>query len=353
MPRIDPDETARYLVPGDADDATAPRKGQALEQAIRYVFEQIPGVSCLMQNEKGAFESEEIDLLFANLAHDDGLLRFEPELLVEAKNWSRRVGAIEICWFATKMRRRNRKTGVLVAAVGITGQDAELKAARAQVMSALNEGQYVLVLTREELEAVSSGQRLASLLLTKRDHLIARQDIYIASREELREATGMLRLGTTAFAELLRGERRSRIEEALGHRVVLPRQEAARAEVLDSALREVQQLIEARRRDPELDPAWRDVRAALLHAAAIVVSWLADLGYTSADVIHSNAAVTGADRMRVGSGTELWQLLTGYYVEQLGADHPERPRETMLFELIAGLVGEIWTIDDYVPEPED
>lgn len=306
-----------------------------------------------MQNQKGAFESEEIDLLFANLAHDDGLLRFEPELLVEAKNWSRRVGAIEICWFATKMRRRNRQTGVLVAASGITGQRAELSAARAQVMSALNEGQYVLVLSREELETVSSGERLAELLLKKRDHLIARQDIYFASPDELREATGVLRFGTSAFAELLRGERSRRIEEALEGRQELPEQDAARSELLAQALREVQQLADERRRDPELDPMWHDVRAALLHAAALVVSWLADLGYGTAEVIRSNALASGIDRLRVGVGTIFWQVLTDYYVQQLGVDDPERPREKMLFELIAALIDDIWAIDDYVPEPKD
>lgn len=111
-----------------------------MERAIRYAFEQIPGVNCSMQDERGVFETEEVDLLFANVGHEDGLAYFDPELLVEAKNWSKKVDAVEINWFATKMRRRNRTTGVLVAAQGITGDPDRLTAARLQVILALNGG---------------------------------------------------------------------------------------------------------------------------------------------------------------------------------------------------------------------
>jgi hypothetical protein len=256
------ERTARLLAPGDAENAGPSAKGQALEKAIRYVFEQIPGVSCSMQDERGAFESEEIDLLFANLAHEDGLVRFEPELLVEVKNWTAKVGAVEICWFATKMRRRSRRTGVLVAARGITGNQVRLTAARAQIMMALNEGLEVLVLTRQELEAVPTGERLAELLHKKRDHLVARQDVYVADPAELRKPEGFLRLGSDAFAAMLRGERTRRIEEALARHAELPASDATRAQVLEQALQVVRRLVQERCRDSDLDPLWDGVREA-------------------------------------------------------------------------------------------
>jgi hypothetical protein len=352
VPPIDLERTVRLLAAGDADGAQARVKGQALEQAIRYVFEQIPGVSCSMQDERGAFESEEVDLFFANFGHEDGLVRFEPELLVEAKNWSRKVDASNICWFATKLRRRNRHIGVLVAARGITGNQARRTAARFEIMLALNEGQEVLVLTREELEAVPTGERLAALLQNKRDHLVARQDIYIADATELRQGQGVFHHGFGVFAAMLSGERTQRIEEAMARRVELPADNVARADVLRQALQEVQRLIEERRRDPDLDPQWKDVREGLLQAAALAVAWLDDLGFSQAETIRTNAALRGMDRLRVSVSSAMWKTLSDYYTSQLAFDDPERTREGMLFELVGMLIEEIWAIDEYVPEPE-
>ncbi len=353
MPRIDTAYVTQLLASGDAEGASSVDKGRVLEGAIRYAFEQIPGVTCSMQDQRGAFETEEIDLLFANVAHEDGLARFETEILVEAKNWSTPVGAMEISWFATKMRRRNRHVGVLVATRGITGDPVRLTAARQQVMLALSEGQEVLVINREELEAVSTGERLAQLLHKKRDHLISGQDIYEAEPAELRLPSGRLRRGTEAFHAMLRSERLRRIEEAQGRLTELPDGEAAPAEALRAALAVVEPLATARREDRELDPRWEDVREALMSAAALCVAWLGGMGIKSANAIYSNVAMTGLDRLRPSIGSRLWGALTGYYVEELGRESPELPRETLLFGLTGILIEEIWSLDEYWPEPDE
>ncbi|MGD0452401.1 MAG: hypothetical protein ABSB69_02280, partial [Solirubrobacteraceae bacterium] len=217
-------------------------------------------------------------------------------VLVEAKNWKSKVGALEISWFATKMRRRNRRTGVLVAALGITGDPVRLTAARQQVVLALSEGQEVVVLTRAELDAVSSGERLAQLLLTKRDHLLGRQDIYEAEPAELRLRSGRFRRGAETFSAMVRGERLRRLEEAQGRVADLPVGEVARAEAVREALATVDPLMAARREDRELDPRLEDVREALMSVAALCVAWLGGLSIGGANAIHSNLAMTGLDR---------------------------------------------------------
>lgn len=353
MPIIKAQHITALLAPGDGRHASNADKGHALEAAIRYAFEQIQGMTCSMQDQRGEFETEEVDLLFANIAHEDGLPRFEPEILVEAKNWSSKVGAIEIAWFATKLRRRNRSTGVLVAAQGITGDSARLTAARQQVMLALAEGQEVLVLVRAELEAVSSGERLAQLLLKKRDHLIARQDIYVAEPQELRLRSGRLRRGADAFHEMLRSERLRRIEEALARQVDLPDGHAALTDAVRTALEAVEPLIAARRDDPELDPRWEDVREALMVAASLCVAWLARLGFEDANAIRSNIAMTGLDRLRPRIGSRLWIFLTRYYTEELSGEVPEMPLDTLLAGLTGMLIEEIWGLDEYWPEPDE
>ena len=353
MAEIDSDRITELLAPGDADEASNADKGTALEAAIRYAFTQIPGVACEMQDALNAFETEEIDLLLTNISHEEGLSHFGPEILVEAKNWSSKVGAIEINWFATKMRRRSLTEGVLVAAHGITGDPERLTAARQQIMLALAEGQQVLVLTREELEVVPSGERLAQLLRKKRTELIARQDIYLAEPQELRRRKGVMRLGSRAFKDLLRGERLGRIEEAQARHKDLPTEDSERAAQLEAGFEAVDSVVDSYRADPETDPLGRALREELMEIAAICVAWLERLGFEDAESIYVNGVMSGMDRLRISSSSRLWKLLTEYYREELASDEPEVSKDSMLFSLTTLLIEEIWSIDEYSPEPDE
>jgi hypothetical protein len=350
--RIDQDHLARLLAPGDADGAGPAAKGRALEDALRYAFEQIPGVKCEMQRARNASVSEEIDLFFSNVGNEDGLQRFENELLVEAKNWAKPVGAIEINWFATKLRRRNRRVGVFVAAVGITGDPDQKTAAVDQIGQALQDGQEVVVLVREELEAVSSGERLAKLLHQKRDHLLARQDIFIADPSELRKTGGPIRFGSEAFAAVLRGERVKLVEEAQSLGLDADDEQHA-LERLRTSLANVDQTAREWSTDEEKDPRGIALRAALMDAAGHCVAWLELFGHDDARAIWFNAWRGGLDRVGPSVGSHLWATLTSYYLKELAETEPEAPREVLLFALLGMLIEEILSLDEYWPEPED
>lgn len=343
MAAIDRARLGGLLAPGDEEGASTAAKGDALEAAIRYAFEQIPGVTCEMQRVKNATGSEEIDLFFANAGHGDGLRRFESELLVEAKNWAKRVGAIELAWFATKLRRRGQRTGVLVAASGITGEESEVRAAASQVNQALQEGQEVLVLTREELEALPNGERLARLLHEKRDHLIARQDILIADPASLKAGT-RIHLGSEAFGALLRRERVKLVIEAQE----LGLAASGEGESFDQLRSALERAIEAQANwDEKRDPLGRELRERVLEAAGWCTVWLARLEFDDPKTLWFNASQTGLDRVGPTVGSEFWQVLVDYYLSQLESD---RPRELVLFALLAMLIEQVLSIDDYVPE---
>jgi restriction endonuclease len=350
---IEKGEIADILAPGDAADATNAVKGAALEKAIRHAFTQIPGVACEMQDALNSFKGEEVDLLLSNLAHEDGLAQFGPELLVEAKNWSKKVGAMEINWFATKMRRRNVPEGVLVAAKGITGDAELLTAARQQIAFSLTEGQPILVLLRDELESVPSGGRLAELLHKKRAELIGRQELYFADPRELRQGAGFIKFGSRAFEKILRGERVKRIDEALARGQDLPETDAQRAALVGAGLAAVQKEANAGTQDTARDPMGYRLREELMHVAATCAAWLADLGFEKADGIQVNATLSGMDRVRMFPGSKLWKALTDYYASELASDGPEMDKELVLFALMALLVEEIWSLDEYTPDPED
>lgn len=349
MAQIDAERLRDLLGPGDEEGASRAVKGQALEDALRYAFEQIPGLKCEMERAKNASASEEIDLFFSNVRHEDGLRRFENEVLVEAKNWADPVGAIEINWFATKLRRRNQAVGVLVAAHGITG-DLELKnAAVGQLGQALQDGQEILILERKELEAVSSGERLARLLEKKRDHLVGRQDVFVADPRELRRRDGPIRFGSEAFGALLRGERVKLVEEAQALQLHACEEQAS-LESLRASLERVDHAIVEWNAGSEQDPRGLALRAALMDSAGWCVAWLQLLEHNDAKTIWFNASQGGLDRVGPTVGSHLWSTLSTYYLDELNATKPEAPREVLLFALLGMLIEQILSLDDYWPD---
>jgi hypothetical protein len=167
MPPIDGKRITDLFAQGDAAQ-TPQARGDALEDLIAYLFEQIPGVSITARKALDPSGGQEIDIAFWNDSHPDGLRLFDYVLLVECKNWSGRVGHAEVAVFADKLRRRGRPLGVLVAANGITGDASELSRAHARISHALGEGTEILVLTRSEIETLGDTDELIVLLKRKR-----------------------------------------------------------------------------------------------------------------------------------------------------------------------------------------
>ncbi len=155
-----------FLAKGDAATTTS-EKGKALEDLICYLFEKIPGLSLTERNVKNAYESEEIDVAFFNDQHAAGLKFLSQILIVECKNWNTPVGSSQVDWLASKVRRRSLECGILVAANGITGDEADGKAAQDIVKAALMEGIRLLVITREHIEGLQSTKDLVTLLKRK------------------------------------------------------------------------------------------------------------------------------------------------------------------------------------------
>src|SRR5579875_3861734 len=76
-----------YLARGDVATTTKD-KGDALEDLIVYLFEQIPGMTALFRNRRNPFGTEEIDVAFWNDKVPAGLYFLPDTVLVECKNWS-------------------------------------------------------------------------------------------------------------------------------------------------------------------------------------------------------------------------------------------------------------------------
>jgi hypothetical protein len=155
-----------YLTAGQNGNTTT-EQGRALEDLICYVFGLVPGVAITHRNELNAFETEEIDVAIWNDKWPEGF-SFLPHLfLVECKNWSSKVGSVDVNWFDSKLRNRGLEFGILVSTLGITGQAADLTAAHAVVASALREGRRLVIITTDEIANLTNTTDLVNLIKLK------------------------------------------------------------------------------------------------------------------------------------------------------------------------------------------
>jgi hypothetical protein len=159
--------TVKAYVEAGTNGATTAHQGRALEDLICYVFAQVPGISITRRNEMNAFRTEEIDVALWNDGHADGFFFLPNIILVECKNWSSRVSSSELSWFDTKLRNRGLNFGVLVAANGITGDEADITAAHSIVAAALREGRRLVVIRNDELLVLTDSPQLVRLVKEK------------------------------------------------------------------------------------------------------------------------------------------------------------------------------------------
>jgi hypothetical protein len=131
-----------------------------------YLFEHLDGVEVTEHDIR--MPSEEIDIVLWNAQREEVLRPWEAVILVECKNWSANVGAPQLDNFIGKLRRRSLKTGIFVAALGVTGGfikgDGNEPGAAGLIRSALQEGIRVIVITLADIRALTSLDDIRALI---------------------------------------------------------------------------------------------------------------------------------------------------------------------------------------------
>jgi len=131
-------------------------KGKSLEKLISYLMESINGIEII--DTRLRLEAEEIDILLSNNA----FIHWGGTLIVECKNWSKKVNSKEIVVFKDNMRKLDCSTGIFVAFSGITGDD--YSNAQLIVREALQESRHIIVLNWDDIEKVEDGDTWIKLL---------------------------------------------------------------------------------------------------------------------------------------------------------------------------------------------
>ena len=167
MAAYDPAVVQAYLAVVD-NPPTGAAKGKAFEDLACYLFNGIPGIKITARNELNTFATEEIDVACKNENNPSGLGGLADFLLVECKGWKDAVNSEQVSWFLTKIRHRGVRFGILIAANGITGEPEHLSRAHFLVgVERATFGIKMVIVTREEIEKLASGEDFAKLIIQK------------------------------------------------------------------------------------------------------------------------------------------------------------------------------------------
>lgn len=144
---------------------TNQQKGDTFEELCQYVFSKLDGV--IVEGRDVDLPSEELDIVLWNPQIEICLKPFDYNILLECKNWTKPADSKALDSFIGKIRRRNLKTGIFIAANGVTGDFENAnngEGAIAIIKSALQEGIRVIILTLADLQAIADLDQFRTLI---------------------------------------------------------------------------------------------------------------------------------------------------------------------------------------------
>jgi dCTP deaminase len=147
------------------DTASGPDKGKALEDFAAAFIETINGLKIIKRNAR--LSAEELDIYLENYI-EHGFWRFAGSpMIVECKNWAQPVGAREVTILQGKLESisPDAKTAILIAPQSVSGdtyKDAVLK-----IRESRQRGKQIIVLERDDLEAIAAGKHAARVIEEK------------------------------------------------------------------------------------------------------------------------------------------------------------------------------------------
>lgn len=144
-------------------------KGQLLENFMREILSTIKGLKILKVNAR--LLAEEIDIIVQNYVSGGFWKILGSPIIVECKNWTKKVPAKEISILSDKMRSISPDVnlGLLVAVNGVSGDfqtDALLK-----IRENRQRGLYIVTLEKEDLEEIAAGSHTSKVIETKYEKL--------------------------------------------------------------------------------------------------------------------------------------------------------------------------------------
>jgi hypothetical protein len=340
----------------DGRSAGNPR-GRALEQIVCEMFGSLPGVEIGERNILAGSGEAELDILLANTQREDGLPVFGRDVLIECKSSDDPLDSRGVNHFVSQVQRRNLPWSVIVSLSGITGDRDDWTRAQLEIARAAETRNGIMVFTRDELREIRSVEHFAVVIEQKRRRQVAKMSAVMLNQDEIRGLDP--RRGRIGFAHGVAAIERV-IRETHDNCVNLILDAAAELPLLSSddevvrraadRLEDLSRAVAEHRENPDHDPMWREVHAALVLVGAAFATLLEeDLrdGFARKSIAF-DVRVTAPQKLGASVGGTLWNMLSAYRLQEVerGAGHVRRRNATAL---IAMVVDELISIDQIDP----
>jgi len=135
------------------------QKGLLWEGVADYFIECVDGLEISAKRIKAGFQ--EIDCSIVNVSLNDSLWQLGAYILVECKNWNRKVGLAQIRNTAYISNMKGNKTAIFITSNGIT------KKAREEIERLVQTGLYIICINKRDLNRISNNNDCLELLLDK------------------------------------------------------------------------------------------------------------------------------------------------------------------------------------------
>ena len=147
------------------------KKGVLWEEVADYFIECISGLEISAKRIKAGYQ--EIDCSVINVSLNDYLWQLGAYILVECKNWNKKVGLPQIRNIAYISNMKGNKTAILFTTKGITQK------AKEEIERLVQMGTYILCIDKNELNVLKSNGDCLNLLLDKWEELEAIKKEYL------------------------------------------------------------------------------------------------------------------------------------------------------------------------------
>lgn len=143
-------------------EAGGDKSGKTLERLAHYVTGCMPGCRTYWDVQPLTHQLDVVGVF------DGPVYDFRSELgryfACECKDWAKRAGYGVLAEFAQKLQQAKVRFGILLSSEGLTGESEGDYGYRAQQMIYQSQGVAVLVLTRDDLQRLSDGANLVTIL---------------------------------------------------------------------------------------------------------------------------------------------------------------------------------------------
>jgi hypothetical protein len=328
-------------------------RGRGLEDLAVELLESLPGVRLGQRNVLAGFGEGELDSTWINDSAEQGLDGFGRNFIVECKTSASALNSVGVAHFAGHAEDRGVRWSIIFALNGITGKEDTATAAQQVVHKYATRGNWIMVISRDELRGVRSADHLLAVIAAKQIGGFAKLTAVSLSAKVIAELDPnkgrAFNRGWEAFERAIRAEEERVIDEILDFPAASP-SAAALAHAV-AALNEVADDHRTWLADTKADPFMQGIRAGVL---AVGAAFAALLPENLADdemrrIVRFEARTSAPRRMGAHVGDELWELLTGYYTRKIAGAKSEHTTRSAVMAVLALALEEIIAIDNIEP----